>query len=52
VTIVLPFEDRPRVFMDAVTEGEAERLADWLYAHDYLELVDLAHDLAERDRAA
>jgi hypothetical protein len=32
LVLVLPFEGRPRVYVDALTEGELRRLADWLAA--------------------
>jgi hypothetical protein len=51
--VVVPLEGRARVVCDAQTEGELERLNDWLRARpDWLELVQAAVDLADRDRAA
>jgi hypothetical protein len=53
LVILLPFEDRPRVFLDALTEHEAERLSDWIRTHDaYVDLVEQAIDLSRWQRAA
>jgi hypothetical protein len=53
VLVVLSLEAAPTVVIDALDEREAQRLGDWLCSHDdYLELVDRAQEIAERDRAA
>jgi hypothetical protein len=30
LVLVLPFEGRPQVYVDAMSDGEALRLADWI----------------------
>jgi hypothetical protein len=53
VTVVLELERAPVVLMDALNEGEAERLTDWIRTHDeYVDLVQQAIDLSRWQRAA
>jgi hypothetical protein len=53
VTIVFALEERPRVIWDAISESEAQRLRDWVEAHDqYVDIVSAAWDLACEERAA
>jgi hypothetical protein len=48
LTIVLPLEGPPRIFVDALHEGDDVRLRDWIGHHP--ELADLLDDaLAIRD---
>jgi len=43
VTVVLSLEAAPRLISDALTDAEANRLADWILSQrDLTELVDLA----------
>jgi hypothetical protein len=49
----LELEARPAIYVDAVNDGEADRLADWLRAKpEYAELVERARDLMQQERAA
>ena len=53
LTILLPFEAEPRVWINALTDAEAARLWDWIAGRDELvELVARALELAETERAA
>jgi hypothetical protein len=54
VVILIRVEDgRPRVYVDAVSEGECLRLEDWLARRPELaELLRLALDLQDEERAA
>jgi hypothetical protein len=53
VVIVIRLEDgQPRVFVDALGDGEYARLQDWVLRHpDLCEILRLAIELAERERA-
>jgi hypothetical protein len=46
--LVLPFEGRPLVYVDALTEGELRRLSDWIAAAER----PLAERVLEALRAA
>lgn len=51
--IWLELEAAPRVVVDALHEGDYDRLADWLLANpDIAELLERAVALAQRERAA
>lgn len=50
--ILVPFEGRPRVVLDALHYEEEERLRDWVAAAGYEELVDRALELAAQEPAA
>ena len=53
VLIRLELEASPRVIVDAMYEGEMERLHDWFEAHPlHLELIHRAHELAARSGPA
>lgn len=53
VIIRLEFEHSPAVVFDYLSGDEEQRMALWLAGHaDYLELVDRALELCERERAA
>jgi hypothetical protein len=53
VLIVLVLEERPSVRIDALSEGDALRMSDWLAAHPrYADLVERAIELAEPEGAA
>jgi hypothetical protein len=42
--VVIEFEGKPRLYLDALTEGEEQRLVDWLTAtpeaREFLELAE------------
>ena len=49
----IPLEGAPVVYLDALREGERDRLLDWIRADDgRAELVARAVELAERKPAA
>lgn len=53
VLIRLAVEARPQVLINCRTEGEAQRLDDWINTHPELaELVLRALDLADEAKAA
>jgi hypothetical protein len=54
ICILIRLEDgRPRVYVDAVSDGEYLRLADWLWSKPELtELIRLAVELQNKERAA
>jgi hypothetical protein len=53
IYIQLPLEGRPRVFPDAVHEGENDRLLAWVANHPRLaELLELALDLEQEEAEA
>ncbi len=53
LTILLPLEGAPRLWVDSMTEEETRRLWDWINAQDELaELVARALELAEEAKAA
>jgi hypothetical protein len=53
IVIRLPLEAPPRVYMDALREGEELRLRDWLAAHPELEaLISAAEEVAADMRRA
>jgi hypothetical protein len=53
VLIFLPLEAAPKVLINCLNEGEEDRLADWIAAHDGIaELIARAIELAEEAPAA
>jgi hypothetical protein len=53
VVIRLSLEARPRVYVDAIHESDATRLAEWLESHpQYADLVARALELEREKRAA
>jgi hypothetical protein len=52
--IVLPFEGAPRIYSDAQTDAESNRLCDWICSHpDLAGLLDRAIEIREAwERAA
>jgi hypothetical protein len=50
--ILLPFEGRPRVVLDALHYEDELRLRDWVEAEGYDELIDRALALAAEEPAA
>lgn len=53
VVIRIELEAPPRVVVDALHEGEYDRLGDWLRSHpDLLDLIRRARDLEQREQAA
>jgi hypothetical protein len=52
VTITLRIEAAPRIYVDAISESEENRIVDWIRAHHgYAALVDRAIELAAREAA-
>ena len=53
IAIVLPVEGAPLVRLEAMNEGEEQRMVDWIDAKpEYGDLVRRALELAEEARAA
>ena len=53
IYIRLPLEGVPRVYSDAVKEGESDRLLAWIASHPRLvELLELALDLEQEEAKA
>jgi hypothetical protein len=53
IYITVPLEGKPRVFSDALYEGESDRLLAWIAGHPRLtELLELALDLEREDAEA
>jgi hypothetical protein len=53
LTILLPFEGAPRIWVDALTDAEAAHLWHWIDSRsDLVELVARALEIAEEARAA
>jgi hypothetical protein len=52
VVIRIPLESRPSVRVDAMSEGEVNRLEDWLRAHpELIRLIEAAIELREERTA-
>lgn len=53
ILIRLSLEEKPRLAVDCLTDGEEARLVDWLSAKpEYLDLVTRAIELADERKAA
>jgi hypothetical protein len=53
LTILLPLEGAPRVWIDVLNDSEERRLWEWIDSRpDLVELVEAALELAARERAA
>jgi hypothetical protein len=53
IYICVPLEGTPRVFSDAIHEGESDRLLAWIASHPRLaELLELALDLEQEEAEA
>ena len=53
LSIVLPLEGAPRVWIDSITASEERRLGEWIGSRDdLLALVGRALEIAEEPKAA
>jgi hypothetical protein len=53
IVIRLALEEPPQVICDTLSESERIRLVDWVASHhEYADLVELAYELQDRERAA
>lgn len=53
ILIRLELEAAPRLFIDAVSDREHDRILDWIASHpDYVRLIHAALELERREKAA